>query len=220
MPGSSQSGVTELLGRLRAGEKAAEGKLFDRVHAELRQLAKGQRKRWEGDPTLRTTALAHEAYLNLVDEEERSWEDRSHFFAVAARAMRHILIDRARRKRAEKRGGEDPLLSLETLRNELGRAVGEASESAEQRVTTGEGAEMLVLLDEALDRFEETSTRAARVVEYRFFGGMTIEETAEALGVSASTVSRDSDRAKAWLYREMKRMRGEGEATEEEDPDS
>lgn len=194
----------------------AEGKLFEEVHAELRRLARGQRKRWEGDPSLRTTALAHEAYLNLVGEEERSWENRSHFFAVAAKAMRHVLIDRARRKRAEKRGGEGPLLSLEALREELGREVGEGAEPADHKVTAEEGADLLVLLGEALDRFEEDSPRAARVVEQRFFGGMTIEETAEALGVSASTVSRDWARAKGWLYREMKRLRGEGDPNGEE----
>ncbi len=209
MASSAPSGVTELLGELRAGNEEASGDLFEHVYAKLRQLAHGQRKRWEGEPSLQTTALANEAYLDLVGPEERSWENRSHFFAVAAQAMRHILVDRARRKAAAKRGGGAPTLSLEELRETLGREVAPAKEQADEKITAEEGAEMLVVLDEALGRLEEEHGRAARSVECRFFGGMTIEETAEALGVSASTISRDWAQAKGWLYREMKRIRGE-----------
>jgi RNA polymerase sigma factor (TIGR02999 family) len=130
--------------------------------------------------------------------------------------MRHILIDRARRKTAEKRGGDAPLLSLEDLRESLGREVAPGEEQADQKVTTQEAAELLVMLNEALGRFAEEHPRAAQGVECRFFGGMTIEETAEALGVSASTISRDWTLARGWLYREMKRLRGAGEAPGEE----
>ncbi len=198
MAGSSQTRVTKLLARLREGEHEVANDLLEHVYAELRQRARGQRKRWKGDPSLQTTALAHEAYLKLVGPEEQSWENRSHFFAVAAQAMRQILLNEARRKRAQKRGGEAPVLSLEELRAELGRDV----------AMTEERAEVLVVLEEALGQLEEKRPRAARVVECRFFGGMTIEETAEALGVSGSTVSRDWKFAKTWLYREMKRIRG------------
>jgi RNA polymerase sigma factor (TIGR02999 family) len=199
MSDSAPERVTRLLVRLREGNDAVAGDLFEHVYTELRRRARGQRKRWKGDPSLQTTALAHEAYLKLVGPEEQSWENRSHFFAVAAKAMRQILLNEARRKRAQKRGGEAPTLSLEALREELGRDV----------ALTEERAEVLVVLEEALELLEDERPRAARVVECRFFGGMTIEETAEALGVSGSTVSRDWKTAKTWLYREMKRIRGE-----------
>lgn len=216
MSGSSSTGMTELLAGLREGKEEVAGELFEQVHARLRELARGQRKRWKGDLSLRTTALAHEAYLELVGPEERSWESRSHFFAVAAQAMHHILIDRARRQAAEKRGGDAPLLSLDDLQASLGREGVQAEEPADRTVTEEEAAELLVLLDEALGRFAEEHPRAAQGVECRFFGGMTIKETAEALGVSASTVSRDWTLARGWLYREMKRLRDGGEETDNE----
>ena len=202
----SKHRVTELLADLQAGDGEAAEPLFKAVYDELRRLARGKREQWKGDPSLQTTALAHEAYVKLVGDEERSWENRSHFFAVAAQALRQILVNRARRKHAQKRGGEAPALSLEELRETVDP---EADEAADRAVTTAEEAQLLVLLDEALGRFADEYPRAARGVECRFFGGMTIKETAEALGVSASTISRDWSLAKAWLYREMKRMRGE-----------
>lgn len=201
MTSSTQDTVTELLVDLRNGNDEAVDALFDEVYTELRRRAQGQRKRWKGDASLRTTALAHEAYLKLVRQDEQSWTSRSHFFAVAARAMRHILVDRARKQRAEKRGGDADILSLEALRE----AFAQEQATAEQR------SEMLVILDAALGRFEEEHSRAAKVVECRFFGDMTIEETAEVLDVSGSTVSRDWELAQAWLYREMKRIRKGGD---------
>lgn len=213
MTPSPEPDVTQLLAALRAGDEAAEAELLEEVHAELRRLAQGQRRRWRGDPSLRTTALAHEAYLKLVDREEQSWEDRSHFFAVAATAMRQILLNEARRRRAQKRGGQAPTLSLEALRESLGREEPAGERQADDALLSAEEAELLVLLGEALGRFDEEHPRAARVVECRFFGGMTIAETAEALGVSDATVSRDWNQARAWLYREMKKVRREGEGT-------
>ena len=208
---SSQHRITELLADLQAGRGEAEEDLFEAVYTELRRLARGKRRRWNDAPSLRTTALAHEAYVKLVGGGERSWKSRSHFFAVAAKAIRQILLNEARRQRAEKRGGEAPILSLEELRAAMGGAAARAEGDAEadRRITAEEEAELLVLLDEALSRFAEEYPRAARGVECRFFGGMTVEETAEALGVSSSTVSRDWNLAQAWLYREMKRLRGE-----------
>jgi len=201
---SPQSDVTQLLDDLREGSDEVLDDLFGRVYTELRQRARGQRRRWKGDPSLQTTALANEAYLKLVDQEKQSWANRSHFFAVAAQAMRHILINEAKRKRAEKRGGDAPKLSLDKLKEELGRDVA----AAEQR------AEVLIALDEALEQFEAEHPRAARVVECRFFGGMTIDETAEALGASNSTVSRDWNLAQAWIYRAMKQIM-EGQAPDD-----
>jgi len=203
---SDEDTVTDLLAARRNGEDERPDMLYREVYTELRELAKGQRKRWKGNPTLRSTALANEAYLKLVDQEEQSWESRSHFFAVAAQAMRHILINRAERRQAEKRGGDAPVLSLEALRESLAQEIA----TAEKR------SEVLVVLDEALSRFEEKHSRAGRVVECRFFCGMTIKATAEALGVSTSTVSRDWDLAQAWLYREMKRIHGGGEVPEDD----
>jgi len=209
MGSASKDTVTELLVDLQSGNDEVVDDLFDKVYTELRRRAQGRRKQWKGEPALRTTALAHEAYLKLVDQEEQSWESRSHFFAVASRAMRHILVDRARKNQAQKRGGEAEIVSLEALREALERDQA----TAEQR------SEMIVILNAALQRFEEEKPRAARVVECRFFGGMTIEETAEAFDVSSSTVSRDWDLAQAWLYREMKRIQGGGEIPSDDDSD-
>lgn len=191
----------------RGGESV---ELFERVYTELRQRAHYQRRRWNGPPSLQTTALAHEAYMKLIAPEDRSWETRSHFLAVAATAMRQILIDRARGKRAQKRGGDAPVLSLEELRAQLGTEEPAADVEAEA----------VIILNEALNRLETEHPRAARGVECRFFAGMTIEETAEALGVSPATVNRDWKHSQAWLYREMKRIRAGGEASSDTSSDS
>ena len=187
--------VTRLLEEVRNGNEAAVDRLFVVVYDELHERAHAQRRRWHGDNTLNTTALIHEAYLKLVDQEEAAWENRAHFLAVAATAMRHILINYARDRRAQKRGGNQPQFSLEGLRDELGRAV----------AISDERAEALIVLGEALARLEKVSERQSRIVECRFFGGMTIEETAAALGISTATVSRGWAMAKAWLHREMQR---------------
>lgn len=202
---STSHSVTQLLSEVRGGTEAAADELFEQVYTELRGRARQQRWRWRGDPSLQTTALVHEAYLKLVDQEEQSWKSRSHFFAVAAQAMRHILINEARRKTREKRGGDAPKLSLEELKERLGREV----------AMTEDDAEAFVVLDEALRQLKEAHPRAARAVECRFFGGMTIEETAQALDVSERTVSRDWTQAQMWLYREMKRIRNGGVVLDE-----
>lgn len=207
MSAPSSDRVTQLLARLDEGGDEARDDLFEHLYTEIRRRAREQRDRWKGDPVLQTTALAHEAYLKLVDGNEQSWTSQSHFLAVAGQAMRQILINEAERRRAQKRGGDTEPRSLEGLREALRSEVASAEEKAE----------VIVILNAALERFEAEHPRAARAVECRFFAGMTIEETAEALGVSTSTVSRDWDLAQAWLYREMKRVRGD-KPSDEDDP--
>ena len=195
------STVTRLLVRIREGERDAFDDLLPLVYDEMRELARAQRRSWEGDETLDTTALVHEAYLRLVEQTSPGWKDRAHFLAVASRAMRHILIDYARRRQAAKRGGGRRRLSLEEIESSLdgGEDPAEARDEA------------LLALEESLTSLEEESERQSRIVECRFFGGMTIRETAEALEISTATVERGWAAAQAWLYRDLKQELG-GEA--------
>jgi RNA polymerase sigma factor (TIGR02999 family) len=156
------------------------------VYRELRRLAHGQLRGERPDHTLQTTALVHEAYFRLVDQREANWKNRAQFFALAARMMRRILVDYARARQYAKRGGgAQPA--------ELDEAMGVSSDRAAE----------VVALDEALLRLAELDSRKSELVELRFFGGMSIEETAEILGVSPGTVMRDWTLAKAWLKREL-----------------
>ena len=177
----------DLLVASRDGDDGAAAELYDAVYDELRRLAR--RVRTGATPeTLNTTALVHEAYLKMADGGD--YEDRAHFLGVAAKAMRHVVIDHVRRQRADKRGGDAEVLPLrETL-------VGEAPD------------EDLLALDEALSRFAQVDERGARVIECRFFGGLTIEETAAALDLSTATVERSWRVARAWLVRELRRGPG------------
>jgi RNA polymerase sigma factor (TIGR02999 family) len=178
--------ITRLLAVVREGDSAALDELFSLVYEELRGLSHAQRQQWQGDYTLQTTALVHEAYVKLVGQEAGSWQDRAHFFAVASRAMRQILVNYAERRRTQKRGGDVKMIPLE-----------------DANPVAPEAAEELLALNEALDRLAEIDERRHHVVEYRFFAGLTIDETAEALGVSSATVSRDWALASAWIRREM-----------------
>ena len=198
MTHTSQETITRLLGELRKGNREAFDDLFPLVYDALRELAHRQRQRWQGDETLNTTALVHEAYLKLVDQSRAEWETRAHFFAAAAKAMRHILTNYARSKRTQKRGGGRLKLSLDEMKVVPGEDV----------VLTHERAEMIVALGEALEQLEQVSERQSRIVECRYFGGMTIPETATALGVSTATVSRGWALAQVWLYRQMKQALG------------
>lgn len=190
-----QGKVSGLLARLEDGDPDAFDELFPLVHRELHGLAKAQRRRWKGNDTLNTTALLHEAYLKLAGQESPAWESRSHFLSVASRAMRQILIDYAKRRSAAKRGGTYPHVSFEEMRDALRTPAG----------FTDERMDALVVLDESLERLGATNPRQSRIVECRFFGGMTIDDTAEALGVSPATVKRGWSTALAWLYRDLKR---------------
>ncbi|MEL6616194.1 MAG: ECF-type sigma factor [Bacteroidota bacterium] len=191
VPDTPAGDVTRLLDALRRGEADSEA-LFRRLYDELRTLAHHHRARWRGNETLNTTALVHEAYFKLIGSVD-DFENRSHVLGVASRAMRQVLVTYAEAQRAQKRGGGVPNLSLDEA------VAGNAS-----GLLTDEQADTIAALDEALDRLARADERAARVVECRFFGGMTVEETAEALGLSVATVGRSWRAARAWLYGELK----------------
>ena len=178
--------VTRLLHELRGGNEDALDQLVPLVYEDLRRIARRQLLRERAGHTLSTTDLVHEAYGRLVDLDHVEWQDRAHFCAVAAQAMRRILVDYARRRNAQKRGGQHPHLSLD-----------------ENRIAVDDQAELVLSLDQALTRLSAFDERLGQVVEYRYFGGLTEEEAAEVLGVSARTVRRDWSKAKAWLFREL-----------------
>jgi RNA polymerase sigma-70 factor (ECF subfamily) len=179
--------LTGLLIEWRQGDSAALNKLTPLVYDELRRIAHRYVQRERNGHTLGTTALVNEAYLRLAGQKKISWQNRTHFFAVTAQVMRHILIDHARRRHYAKHGGEAQRVSL-----------------AEAEVMSAERARELVALDEALDELARLDLRKGRVVELRYFGGLGLEETAEVLEISVMTVRRDWRAAKAWLFRRMK----------------
>ncbi len=178
--------VTQLLNQVSGGNRAAVDELTPLVYQELKRIAGGQLKGERPGHTLQATALVHEAYLKLVDQREVNWQGRAHFFGVAAQLMRRILLDYAKSRHRLKRGGDVHKTSLD-----------EALVVAEDRASD------LVMIDEALTRLEQLDARQAKVVELRFFGGLSVEETAEAMGISAPTVKREWAMARAWLHREL-----------------
>ena len=193
MDGAANSEVGHLLDRLREGDDEALDELFPLVYGELRSLARRQRAGWQGNETLNTTAILHEAYLKLAGGESRGWQNRAHFLHAAARAMRHVLINYAERRQAEKRGGSARPVPIQAVASVL-RDPGQGD---------GHRVEALISLDRALTRLSDEDERAARIVECRVFGGMTIRETAEALSISDATVSRGWALAQAWLRRDL-----------------
>jgi RNA polymerase sigma factor (TIGR02999 family) len=180
--------VSRLLIAWSNGDEEAHEQLMPLVYEELRRLAHRHLGRERAGHTLQTTALVHEAYLRLIDQKEVRWQNRAHFFAVAAQMMRRILVDYARSRRFAKRGGGAQQVSLD-----------------EAMVVSNGRAADVVALDEALNALAEFDVRKSRMVELRFFGGLSIEETAEVLKVSPGTVMRDWTLAKAWLQRELRR---------------
>ena len=186
----SPPNVTELLALAAAGDRTALDRAFPLVYRELQRLASRQLRREDVGHTLGTTALVHEAYLRLVDQTRGEWRDRAHFLALAATAMRRILVDHARRHHAAKRGAAARPVSLD-------------APDALDALTVDARAELLVDLDEALARLATLDARQARVVECRFFGGLTEEETAEALGIGLRTAKRDWAKARSWLYQAL-----------------
>jgi RNA polymerase sigma factor (TIGR02999 family) len=194
MPGESKRGVTELLSALGSGDRAAAAELLPLVYHELRKLA---RARMAAEPaqTLQPTALVHEAYLRLVGEdgEGSRWDGRGHFFGAAALAMRRIMVERARARGQLKRGGNRHRIALE-----------------DDAVATEREGEEILALDGALDRLAEVDERQAQIVMLRYFVGLTIAQTAAALGFSEATIRKEWTVARAWLYREVARERGDG----------
>ncbi len=183
------SEVSQLLRAWGNGDRTALDKLMPLVYDELRRMAKRYMERQPAGHTLQTTALIHEAYLRLVDQSEAQWQNRAHFFAVAATAMRHILVDHARTRQAAKRDGAAQQVTLD-----------------EAAAVSVERAAELVALDDALQSLEAFDQRKSHVVEMRYFGGLTVEETAEALQVSPETVARDWRLARTWLLRELSKI--------------
>lgn len=183
-----QEEVTQLLIAWSNGDQAALDKLFPLIYAELRRLASGYMRRERADHTLQTTALVHEAYLRLAGQADLNWQNKAHFFAVAASVMRRILIDHARTHHYAKRGGGAMKLSLD-----------------EAAILSDERAAELIALDDALHELAKLDARQSHIVELRFFGGLTLAETAEVLKISSDTVTRDWNMAKAWLHRQVNR---------------
>jgi RNA polymerase sigma factor (TIGR02999 family) len=179
--------VTEILAQARAGDRAAMERLVSLVYSELHAMAHRKLSFERTGHTLQTTALVNEAYLKLVDQRNVDWQNRSHFFAVAALAMRRILVNHAEARHAAKRGGAAERVPLE-----------------EVQVIAGDVPDdRLLALDEALKRLEQFNERGARVIQYRFFGGMNYDEIATTMGVSPITVRRSWESARAWLKREL-----------------
>ncbi|HKV34979.1 MAG TPA: sigma-70 family RNA polymerase sigma factor [Pyrinomonadaceae bacterium] len=178
--------LTGLLVEWRDGDQAALDRLMPLVYDQLRRIAHRYVQRERDGHTLQTSALVNEAYLRLADQKV-VWQNRSHFFAVTARVMRHILIDHARRRRYAKHGGDARQVSID-----------------EAAAMSLERAAELIALEEALDELAQLDQRKSQVVELRYFGGLSLEETAEALNISLMTVRRDWRAAKAWLYRRLK----------------
>ena len=186
MGGESQHEVTQILHDWSGGDADAPERLMPLVYEEMRRLARTFLSRERNSHTLQPTALVNEAYLRLVDQTRVDWQNRAHFYAIASSMMRRVLIDHARAHGTEKRGGAAIHLSLEDVQVPL-----------EQRASS------FISLDEALKKLEEMDERKCRVVEMRFFGGLSDEEIAEVLGVTSRTVQRDWKKARLWLYREL-----------------
>jgi len=180
--------ITRLLASISEGDRDALNRLFPVVYGELRALAHRQLAGLRPGDTLQTTALVHEVYLKLLGTARPQWNDRRHFFAVASRAMRQISVDYARTRAAQKRGGNAPVLTLD-----------------EQHLPVADRAHELVLLDRALTELESLSERPARVLELRFFGGLSVEETAAVMNMSERTVKREWQKARAFLFDALRR---------------
>lgn len=186
----SKNAVTQLLSDIQKGRSGAADQLLPLVYQELRRIASNYMRRERVNHTLQATALVHEAYLQLVDQTRIDWKNRAHFFGVAAQLMRRILVEHARGHNAQKRGGDATKLSLDDV----------ISAFPQREVT-------VVALDDALNELEKLDARQSRVVELRFFGGLTTEEVAEVLGISTATVEREWRAARAWLHSQLSEVR-------------
>jgi RNA polymerase sigma-70 factor, ECF subfamily len=189
MPDLPQEDITATLLEMSAGDENAAAKLLPYVYDELRRLAAGYLRRERPDHTLQPTALVHEAYLRLIDQTRADWKNRAHFYAVASEMMRRILVDHARKHHAAKRGGNETRISLD------------------EAISFPRDVEMEVMaVDEALMDLSRLDPQQGRVVELRFFGGLTLDETAEVMAISRSTVQREWNMAKSFLYNQLSKQ--------------
>lgn len=188
MSGETSSQITDLLSRWRAGDREALDSLMPLVYEELRLLARHYLRMERPDHTLQSTALVHEAFVRLVGQKPPEWKDRKHFYGVAARLMRQILVDHARGHRADKRGGNAIKLGLQ--------------DGLMEKESNGFD---ILALDDSLNRLAQLNPQQSQIVELRFFSGLSIEDTSEVLGISPATVKRHWTTARAWLFREMNR---------------
>lgn len=179
--------ITQMLIELTDGNQEVVNQILPHIYDELRRLAGSYLRRERSDHTLQPTALVHEAYMKLIDQRQVRWQNRAHFFGIAAQVMRRILMDHARKHKAEKRGGEADKLPLED----------------EILIVATNRSDQLMALDEALNSLAEMDPQKAKIVELRYFGGLSIEETAEVMGVSVPTINRQWRTAKAWLYGQL-----------------
>ena len=183
----SSSDITQLLIELTGGREDVVDQILPVVYDELRRLAGSYLRRERSDHTLQPTALVHEAYMKLIDQKQVRWQNRAHFFGIAAQVMRRILMDHARKHKADKRGGSAEKLPIDE----------------EILVVSNEGSSQLLALDDALKTLAQMDPDKAKIVELRYFGGLSIEETAEVMGVSVPTINRHWKLAKAWLYGQL-----------------
>ena len=190
----SSGEVTILLKQAREGNRDAAEKLVAAVYSQLRKIARRFLSQERANHTLQATALVHEAYLQMIDQKEMNWANRAHFFGVSAQLMRHILVDHARARNAEKRGGAAAKVSLD----ETGVIPLDFVATMQEQHYP-----QLIMLDTALSKLEQLDPQQSRVIELRFFGGLTEEEIATVMDISLSTVKREWKAARAWLYREM-----------------
>lgn len=187
MSAQATSEITQMLIELTDGNQDVVNRILPHIYDELRRLAGSYLRRERSDHTLQPTALVHEAYMKLIDQRQVKWQNRAHFFGIAAQVMRRILMDHARKHIAEKRGGDADKLPLEE----------------EILIVSHERSAELVALDDALQALAKMDEQKARIVELRYFGGLSIEETAEVMGVSVPTINRQWRTAKAWLYSQI-----------------
>ncbi|QQS35949.1 MAG: sigma-70 family RNA polymerase sigma factor [Ignavibacteriales bacterium] len=183
---NSQIHITKLLNDYSNGNKLVLAEILPLVYNELRRISSKYLREEHRNHTLQTTELVHEAYLKLIGDENISWESRAHFFGIAAQSMRQILVDHARKRNSKKRGDGEQKISLD-----------------DSPTLLVESDEQIIALDDALKKLEAIDSRSGKIVEMRFFSGLSIEETAKALNISTSTAKRDWNFAKAWLYREI-----------------
>jgi RNA polymerase sigma factor (TIGR02999 family) len=197
-----QQPVTQLLAQWRDGDERAFAELSALMYEELRQLAQRHLRRERSDHTIQKTALVNEAFVRLVGQQSVDWQSRAHFIGLASKLMRRVLVDYARARLADKRGGGAGVLSLHEM------AAPEADEAPDTTPTAlqhldAHTQEEVSAIDQALQRLEQIDARQAQIVEMRYFGGLTVEQTAEAIGISAATVKREWTLARAWLRREL-----------------